>query len=68
MPSVGVLLSVKDETNEHNHFAISVMKDGFIVGHVYCLLIFMKCLIKKSSDQDKCVHLTNSMHLIIICT
>ena len=68
MPWVGVLLLVKDEANEHNHFAVSVMKDGFIVGHAYCLLIFIKCLLKKSSDQDKSVHLTNSMHLITICT
>ena len=34
MPSVGeVLLLVKEEGNEHNCFAVSVMKDGFIVGH-----------------------------------
>ena len=40
MPSIGeVLLLVKEEANEHNHFAVSVMKDGFIVGHAYCLLI-----------------------------
>ena len=33
-PSVReVLLLVKEEANEHDHFAISVMKDGFIVGH-----------------------------------
>ena len=36
---LGVLLLVKDEVNEHNHFAVSVMKDGFIVGHAYCLLV-----------------------------
>ena len=29
-PSVGVLL-VKEEGNEHEHFAVYVMKDGFIV-------------------------------------
>ena len=69
MPSVGVLLPVKDEANEHNHFAVSMIKDEFIVGHAYCLLIFIKHLIKNSSDQDKCVHLTNRMHLItILCT
>ena len=34
MPSVGeVLLLVKEEGNEHNCFAVSVMKDGFIIGH-----------------------------------
>ena len=39
-PSVGeVLLLVKEEANEHDHFAVSVMKDGFIVGYAYCLLI-----------------------------
>ena len=32
-PSVGVLLLVKEEGNEHDCFAVSVMKDGFIVGH-----------------------------------
>ena len=33
------LLLVKEKANEHNHFAISVMKDGFIIDHAYCLLI-----------------------------
>ena len=33
-PSVGeVLLLVKEEGNEHDRFAVSVMKDGFIVGN-----------------------------------
>ena len=33
-PSVGeVLLLVKEEGNEHDRFAVSVMKDGFIIGH-----------------------------------
>ena len=36
MPSVGEhLLLVKEEVNEHDH----LIKDGFIVGHAYCLLI-----------------------------
>ena len=42
--SVGVLLFVKKEANEHNHFAVSVMRDGFIVGHEYCLLIIHQLL------------------------
>ena len=34
MPSVGeVLLLVKEEGNEHDRFAVSVMKDRFIIGH-----------------------------------
>ena len=33
-PSVGeVLLLVKEEGNEHSRFAVSMMKDGFIVSH-----------------------------------
>ena len=39
-----VLLLVKEEANEHDHFAVSVMKDGFIVGHAYCLLIIHQLL------------------------
>ena len=39
-----VLLLVKVEANEHDHFAVSVMKDGFIVGHAYCLLIIHQLL------------------------
>ena len=32
--SVGeVCLLVKEEANEHDHFAVSVMKDEFVVGH-----------------------------------
>ena len=39
-PSVGdILLLVKEEGNEHDHFAVSVIKDGFIISHAYCLLI-----------------------------
>ena len=39
-PSVGeVLLLVKEEANEHDHFVVSVIKDRFIVSHAYCLLI-----------------------------
>ena len=38
-PSVREVLLLVKEANEHNHFAVSVMKDGFIVGHAYCLLI-----------------------------
>ena len=34
-----LFLLVKENANEHNHFAISVMKDGFIIGHANCLLI-----------------------------
>ena len=34
-----VILLVKEEANEHDYFVVSVMKDGFIVGHAYCLLI-----------------------------
>ena len=46
--SIGeVLLLVKEKANEHNHFAVSVMKDGFIVGHAYCLLIIHQLLNKK---------------------
>ena len=33
MPSVGEVLLVKEEGNEHDRFAVSVMKDRFIVGH-----------------------------------
>ena len=46
--SVGeVLLLVKEEANEHDHFAVSVMKDRFTVGHEYCLLIIHQLLNKK---------------------
>ena len=35
-PSVeDVLLLVKEEANEHDHFAVSVIKDRFIIGHAY---------------------------------
>ena len=38
--SIGeVLLLVKEEAKKHNHFTVSVMKDGFIVDYAYCLLI-----------------------------
>ena len=48
MTSVGeVLLLVKVEANEYDHFVVSAMKDGFIVGHAYCLLIIHQLLNKK---------------------
>ena len=66
--SVGeVLLFVKEEANEHDHFTISVMKDGFIVGHEYCLLIIHQSLNKKEFWQmcalNKQHVLNNHMHL-----
>ena len=41
-----ILLLVKEEANEHDHFAVSVMKDRFIVGHAYYLLIIHQLLNK----------------------